>query len=295
MTTILQHLKRTGEKEWTLENRANWLLYATEEQARAYSMLSKVHHKAEREILEKNSEAIVSRFGNTLNVIGLASGTSESESIVVKAALKADKSVRYFAVDKSFAMLEATYANVPAGARIYCVHTDLLDLSLNEVKRETRNPNLVLFFGYTAFNFSRTTALHYLQKNMTPRDFAIVTAGLLPSSIEQLISDYASPEIREWAALSMRYAGLSPHQLEHEVVFDENESSIKFGFVIKDASPLKQSSIREGDNIVLAKSLKLPLEGRNGYLSLIERYVKVDEVFTEPTGMTAVVKVSAKI
>ena len=57
---------------------------------------------------------------------------------------------------------------------------------------------------------------------------------------------------------------------------------------------MKQSNIREGDSIVLAKSLKLPLEGKNGYLSLIERYLKVDNLFTEPTGMTAVVKVSAK-
>ena len=294
MDTILQHIRKTGNMEWTLEDRANYLLFATEEQARAYSRLSRIHYKAEREILEKNSEGIVSGFGSALNVIGLASGASERESIVVQAALRAGKSVRYFAVDKSFAMLELTYANVPAAARIYCMHTDLFNLDLAEIARETRSPNLVLFSGYTTFNFSRTKALRYLEGNLSPGDAAVITAGLLPRNIEQIISDYTFPEFLEWTILPITYAGFLPQQLEYKAVFDENESCVKFSFVIKDASLLKQSNIREGDSIVLAKSLKLPLECKNGYLSLIERYLKVDNLFTEPTGMTAVVKVSAK-
>ena len=79
MTTILDNLKQTGEKEWKLEDRANCLLYATKRQAEIYSRLSRLHNMPERGILEEAGQAIVAGLEEPFNIVGLAAGQSERE------------------------------------------------------------------------------------------------------------------------------------------------------------------------------------------------------------------------
>ena len=295
MSNILEHLKQTQKKEWTLEDKANYLLYSTKRQVELYSQYTRMHNKAERQMLEAATRPIISKFGETLNIIGLAAGTSEKESIILKAALLAGKRPNYFAVDKSFEMLKASGINVPLRAEAYYLLVDLFSTNLLELGEAVGAPNLIAFLGYTAFNFGRTKALRYLQQNMATGDSAIITVGLLPKDLDRLIADYFTPEIQGWFMGTFVQAGFAENDLDYRVMFDKTRKHVKLGAVASNVPQhVKAYGIEAGDYLVLSTSIKLPLEGRGGYLPLIGKYLHIDNVFTEPTGMTAVIQASAK-
>lgn len=290
--SILQHLKRTGENEWTLDDRANHLLYVTKRQVELYRSLSRKHYSREALILEEAAQRVIAGFPDSLNIVGLAAGPSERESILIKAALTAGKRPRYFAVDKSLQMLLASGIHVPIRAEAYFVNGDLFSTGLNKIRETTNVHNLITFLGYTAFNFGKTTGLKYLARNVASGDSALVTLGTLPGDISQVLEDYKTPEIISWGEEALLNSGFRREQMMPRIVFDKAQSRIKFGYEV--VSPLQGSEVKAGDWIVLVTSVKLPLEGRGGYLPLISKYLHIDDVFTEPTGMTAVIQASAK-
>lgn len=295
MINILQCLKHTGEKEWNLEDSANYLLYATRSQVELYSQLARSHYKPERGTLEAAAPAIIAALGDSFNIIGLAAGTSERESILIKAALKAAKRPIYFAIDKSFEMLRESGINVPQRAESYYVLADLFKTDLHKLRGTAGQANLVTFLGYTAFNFGKTKSLHYLQKNLSANDTVIITVGTLPKNLDQLVADYSTPEMRKFGLFPFSESGFAEGGIEFKAVFDADRNQLKFGGVAL-ACPQQATAlgIKQGDFIVLAKLLKLPLEGRGSYTELISRYLKIDKVFTETTGMTAVLQTSQK-
>ena len=295
MATILDHLKQTGEKEWKLEDRANYLLYSTKKQVEIYSRLSRLHYKPEHEILEEAGQTILRGFGDSLNIVGLASGPSERESILIKAALKSGKRPKYFAIDKSFEMLRESGINIPVRAESYHILADLFAIDLHELREQTGNSNLITFFGYTAFNFGKTKGLSHLQRNIASGDSAVITVGTLPEDLDKLVAEYSTHDIREFGLQPFLNAGFSPKNLEFKMFFDKKDKAVKFGYVILSLPHnLENLKVSVGDYVILATSVKLPLDGKGGYMPLIAKYLKIDEVFTEPTEMTAVIQVSAK-
>lgn len=151
--------------------------------------------RCEAEILKSHTPSILSGAGvDSLDIVDLGAGDGRKSNIILEAALKQLKDVRYVPIDISEAamagLVNATQAKFGKLA-VRGIVGEYFD-SLNWLSRDTKRRNLVLFLGSNIGNFSMVQArvfLRQLWEALNPDDRVLIGFDL-KKDIDLLLDAY---------------------------------------------------------------------------------------------------------
>ena len=139
--------------------------------------------RAEREILVKSADEIVSRCPSPAALAELGSGSSAKTRLLIEAFLRRQGRLRYIPVDISPSALEDAARTLLAdygGLEILAVAGEYRE-GLGHVRRETHQPKLIAWLGSNVGNFTREGARDFLasiRTAMDPRDRMLLGVDL---------------------------------------------------------------------------------------------------------------------
>lgn len=153
--------------------------------------------RKERSILAANAGTIVSRVGKRIEMVEFGSGSAEKTRLLLKAAFRSQRALRFVPIDISQAALQGSAINLlneHAGLDIVAIAAEYRDAL--QTLPESRDPRLILLLGSNIGNFKPCEAGEFLSgiaAQMRPEDRLLVGIDLVkdPRVIELAYNDPA--------------------------------------------------------------------------------------------------------
>jgi L-histidine N-alpha-methyltransferase len=239
--------------------------------------------RAEREILSRHADEIVSTVDGPFRLIELGSGSAEKTRYLIEALLAKQEELHYLPVDISDASLEAsslellkTYPQLRITAYASDYFTALRELAQTSSAERTSTRTIALFLGSNIGNFNPEEAREFfkeVRRVLRPEDALLIGADLKKSA-DVLLPAYDDP-LGVTAAFNLNLLARINRELEgefnikkfaHRAIYNEKLGRIEIYIVSSEAQtvPIRALDLlarfEEGETIHTENSYKFDLE-----------------------------------
>ena len=236
-------------------------LYLIERQAEAYLSLmrSSVYgdgfHSTVRNLMERNSESIISRLAPPVNVIDLGPGYPDKTFPLLERMRAQRLAGRYTPVDINDRFLKlAADACRPFGFPVEPCHLLFEELPMRLSRMSDSSARLVLM-GVTFMNYDPRRACRLLSRLIQPGGAAVIAVELLrDDSLESVMRPYRSSQARAFNFLPLEIVGVDAGSVDYFVRFERGR--IEMGFEILSPVSVGKVRLQPGRRIVTSFSCR---------------------------------------